>query len=49
MSDIEKRIGGKITEIRLSQKLTQAQLAEKVNLLASRPYPVWKEVWRFPL
>ena len=32
MSDIEKRIGGKITEIRLSQKLTQAQLAEKVNL-----------------
>lgn len=32
MSGIEKRIGGKITEIRLSQKLTQAQLAEKVNL-----------------
>ena len=32
MSDIEKRIGGKITEIRLSQKLTQEQLAEKVNL-----------------
>lgn len=32
MSGIEKRIGGKITEIRLSQRLTQAQLAEKVNL-----------------
>ena len=32
MSDIEKRIGGKITETRLSQRLTQAQLAEKVNL-----------------
>lgn len=32
MSGIEKRIGGKITEIRLSQKFTQAQLAEKVNL-----------------
>ena len=32
MSGIEKRIGGRITEIRLSQKLTQAQLAEKVNL-----------------
>ena len=32
MFDIEKRIGGKITEIRLSQRLTQAQLAEMVNL-----------------
>lgn len=32
MSDIEKRIGGKITEIRLSQGLTQAQLAEKINV-----------------
>ena len=32
MSDIEKQIGGKITEIRLAQKLTQAQLAEKVDL-----------------
>lgn len=32
MSDIEKRIGGKIKEIRLSKKLTQAQLAEKINV-----------------
>jgi len=32
MSDLEKRIGGKITEIRLAKKITQAQLAEKVNL-----------------
>ena len=32
MTDIEKQIGGKITEIRLAQKLTQAQLAEKVDL-----------------
>jgi len=32
MSSFEKQIGGKLTEIRLSQKLTQAQLAEKVNL-----------------
>ena len=32
MSSVEKKIGGKLTEIRLSQKLTQAQLAEKVNL-----------------
>lgn len=32
MSDIEKRIGGKITEIRLAQKFTQAQLAEKNNV-----------------
>lgn len=32
MSAIEKRIGSRITEIRLSKKLTQAQLAEKVNL-----------------
>lgn len=29
---IEKRIGAKITEIRLTKGLTQAQLAEKVNL-----------------
>lgn len=32
MSNIEKRIGSKITEIRLSKKLTQAQLAEKLNV-----------------
>ncbi len=32
MSDVEKRIGGKITEIRLTHGLTQAQLAEKVNI-----------------
>ena len=32
MSDIEKRIGSKITEIRLSKKLTQAQLAEKLDV-----------------
>ena len=32
MSDIEKRIGGKITEIRREKKLTQAGLAEMVNL-----------------
>jgi len=32
MSGIEKRLGAKITEIRLSQKLTQAHLAEKVNV-----------------
>lgn len=32
MSDIERWIGAKITEIRLSRKLTQAQLAEKVNV-----------------
>jgi|SRR3972149_3554482 len=32
MSNIEKRIGSKITEIRLSNKLTQAQLAEKLNV-----------------
>lgn len=32
MSDIEKRIGAKITEIRLSKGLTQAQLAEKINV-----------------
>ncbi len=31
MSDLEKRIGGKITKIRSAKKLTQAQLAEKVN------------------
>jgi len=32
MSDIEKQIGARITQIRLSRKLTQAQLAEKANL-----------------
>jgi len=32
MSDIEKLIGGKITEVRLLKKMTQAQLAEKVNV-----------------
>jgi len=32
MAGIEKRIGVKITEIRLTRKLTQAQLAEKVNV-----------------
>jgi len=32
MAGIEKRIGAKITEIRLTRKLTQAQLAEKVNV-----------------
>jgi len=32
MSDIEKRIGSKITEIRLSKKFTQAQLAEKLDV-----------------
>jgi transcriptional regulator with XRE-family HTH domain len=32
MSNIEKRSGSKITEIRLSKKLTQAQLAEKLNV-----------------
>ena len=32
MSDIEKQIGARITELRLSRKLTQAQLAEKANL-----------------
>ena len=32
MSDLERRIGGKITEIRLSKRLTQAQLAEKVGV-----------------
>ena len=32
MSDVEKRIGGKITEIRLAQKLTQAELAERVGV-----------------
>lgn len=31
-SDIEKQIGAKITEIRLSTGLTQSQLAEKVNV-----------------
>ena len=32
MSDIEKQIGARVTEIRLSRKLTQAQLAEKAHL-----------------
>jgi transcriptional regulator with XRE-family HTH domain len=32
MAGIEKRIGAKITEIRLTRKLTQAQLAEKVSV-----------------
>lgn len=32
MAGIEKLIGAKITEIRLTRKLTQAQLAEKVNV-----------------
>jgi len=32
MSIILKKIGGKITEIRLLKKLTQAQFAEKMNL-----------------
>jgi transcriptional regulator with XRE-family HTH domain len=32
MSAIEKRIGGKITEIRLERKLTQPELAEKINV-----------------
>ncbi len=32
MSTIEKRLGAKISEIRLSQKLTQAELAEKINV-----------------
>lgn len=32
MSNIEKRIGSMITGVRLSQKLTQAQLAEKADL-----------------
>lgn len=32
MYDIEKRIGAKVTEFRLSKKFTQAQLAEKLNV-----------------
>jgi len=32
MSNIEKRIGSKIREIRLSKKITQARLAEKVDV-----------------
>jgi transcriptional regulator with XRE-family HTH domain len=32
MSGIEKSVGAKITEARLSRKLTQFQLAEKVNV-----------------
>lgn len=32
MSDVEKRIGGKITEIRLGRGNTQAELAERVGV-----------------
>ncbi len=32
MSAIEKRIGAKITELRLEKKQTQPQLAEKINV-----------------
>ncbi|KKM15467.1 hypothetical protein LCGC14_1695770, partial [marine sediment metagenome] len=32
MSSIEKWIGARITGVRLSRKLTQAQLAEKVDV-----------------
>ncbi len=32
MSAIEKRIGGKITEIRLERELTQPELAERINV-----------------
>ncbi len=32
MSGIEKRIGARITEIRLSCRLTQFQVAEKINV-----------------
>lgn len=32
MSDIENLIGGKITETRLLRKMTQAQLAEEINV-----------------
>ncbi len=32
MSTIEKRIGGKVTEIRLEKKLTQAELAERIGI-----------------
>lgn len=32
MSGIGKRLGSKITEIRLSQRLTQSQLAEKIDV-----------------
>jgi len=43
MAGIEKRIGAKITEIRLTRKLTQAQLAEKVTTefirKATHPHP----------
>ncbi len=31
MSTIEKRIGGKITEIRIGKKWTQAELAERIE------------------
>ena len=32
MSVIEKRLGSRITEIRLSRKITQAELAERTNV-----------------
>ena len=32
MSILERKIGGKIADLRLEQKLTQAQLAEKMGL-----------------
>lgn len=32
MSTIEKRLGAKVSEVRRSQKLTQAQLAEKIDV-----------------
>lgn len=32
MSTIESRIGGKITEVRLRKKLTQAELAERIGV-----------------
>lgn len=32
MSAIEKRIGGKITEVRLERKLTQPEVAEMINV-----------------
>ena len=32
MSNLEKRIGGKITEVRLGKRMTQAGLAEKIGL-----------------
>lgn len=32
MPDIEKKIGGKVTELRLEKKMTQVELAEKVGI-----------------